>query len=153
MFNGWALGPLHASALAFLPSLNASQKTKLQVALNAGIGAVANLPRYGHFNLSELRAQLRIPNIEQITEKTILFAAWKKKSEFNELNNSLTGPSTRSRAQGNIPQPIQKGPMGKAISTSIACGWNRLPLAIKRENDATKAKKLINNHVCNSIPF
>ena len=87
LYNGWILGPLHASAIAFLPSLNSSQKQKLQVAMNAGVRAIANLPRYGHFDLSKLRSELRMQNINQITEKTILLAAWKKRGEFLDRNN------------------------------------------------------------------
>jgi len=92
-------------------------------------------------------------NINQITEKTILRAAWKKRGEFLDRNNSLVGPSTRSRAKGNIPQPVQKGLFGKMVSSSIDCGWNRLPSQIKYETDAKKAKTLITNHVCNTIKF
>ena len=147
LYNGWILGPLHASALAFLPNLNSSQRHDLQVAMNAGVRAVANIPKYGYFNISDLRSRLNILSIEQITEKIILQAAWKRKGEFLEVNNSLSGPSTRSRAKGNIPHPIQKGYLGKMISTSLRRGWNRLPIAIKHEDNATKAKKLIRDYI------
>jgi len=143
LYNGWILGPLHASALAFLPTLNSTQRHNLQVAMNAGVRAVANIPKYGYFNLSAIRSQLKIHTLEQITEKMILQAAWKRKTEFRELCNTLTGPSTRSKAQGNLPHPNQKGHLGKMVSTSILCGWNRLPLAIKIEDDMRKAKKMI----------
>jgi len=148
LYNGWILGPLHASALAFLPILNSSQLHDLQVALNAGVRAVVNLPKYGHFKLTDIRSHLGIMSIEQIKEKIILQAAWKRREQFQELNNSLSGPSTRSRAKGNIPHPIQKGTLNKMISTSVSCGWNRLPLDIKLEEDAKKAKKMIANFVC-----
>ena len=147
LYNGWILGPLHASAIAFLPSINSLQKQKLQVAMNAGIRAVANLPHYGYHNLSEIRSQLKIQNIDVITEKIILCAAWKRRNDFNEMNTSLNGPSTRTRAKGNIPHPKQKGPLGKMTSTIITCGWNRLPVHIKHEENASKAKKKIVQYV------
>jgi len=80
LFGGWILGSVYANGIAYLPLLNISQSQRLQVAMNAGVRAVANLPRYGQANLSDIREKLKIPSIEQITEKVILDAAWKKES-------------------------------------------------------------------------
>ena len=116
--------------------------------MNAGVRAVANLPKYGHFNLTEIRTHLGIQSVVQIKEKVILQAAWKRRDQYQELNQSLSGPSTRSRAKGNVPHPIRKGPLNKMISTSLSCGWNRLPITIKFEEDAKKAKRMIAEFVC-----
>ena len=43
LFNGWVLGPLYASALAFLPLLNITQRQKIQVAMNSGIRAILQI--------------------------------------------------------------------------------------------------------------
>ena len=115
--------------------------------MNAGVRAVANLPRYGYFNLTEVRSYFKIPSVDQVTEKVVLFAAWRNRNMFKELNSSLKGPSTRSRAKGNVPHPIQKGPLGKVSSTPITSGWNRLPLHIKSVENTATAKRLINKHV------
>ena len=151
LFCGWIMGPIHCNALAFLPIINASQRQSLQVALNAGVRAVANIPPYGHANLTNIREKLGIPNINQITEKVILSAAWKQRAHFRQTNSQLEGPSTRARSNGNIPQPVQKGFNSNLISTAIACGWNRLPLSIKNENSSIKARLLIKRHVAHNV--
>ena len=81
--------------------------------------------------------------IDQITEKVILSASWKNRFQYRSQKNDMSGPKTRARSKGNIPQPKQTGLHGKMISTALVSGWNRLPLAIKDEEDAQKAKQLI----------
>jgi len=149
LFNGWFLGPLYASALAFLPVMNTAQRQKIQVAMNSGVRAIANIPQYGHHNLSALRKKLGIPSIDQITENLVQMAAWKQRDRFLTQVTNMSGPETRSRALGKVIQPIQKGYLGQMVSTAVACGWNRLPNEIKSENNPTKAKKLIRHNIQN----
>jgi len=151
LFSGWIMGPIYSNAIAYLPLINASQQQALQVAINAGVRAVANIPPYGYANLTTIREKLGLPNIYQITEKVILTAAWKQKSQCLQENKQLEGPSTRARAKGNIPQPMQKGALANMVSTTIACGWNRLPYHIKNEDDFYKAKEAIKKHVFSHV--
>ena len=116
-----------------------------QVAMNAGVRAVANIPRYGQANMTAIRSRLGIPSVEQISEKVILSASWKNREFFRSQNNGMSGPQTRSRTNGNLPQPVQKGVYGKMVSTALISGWNRLPIDIKNEDDPQKAKNLIKN--------
>ena len=143
LFGGWILGSLYANAIAYLPLLTVTQRQKMQVAMNAGVRAVVNMPHYGQANLSSIREKLKIPSIDQITEKVILSASWKNRFQYRSQKNDMSGPKTRARSKGNIPQPKQTGLHGKMISTALVSGWNRLPLAIKDEEDAQKAKQLI----------
>ena len=147
LFNGWVLGPLYASAISFLPLLNATQRQKLQVAMNSGIRAVSNIPHYGRHNISALRSKLGIPSIAQITDILVLTAAWNRREHFQTQALNMSGPSTRSREKGNVPQPVQKGYLGQMVATAVSCGWNRLPKNIKSENNTLKAKKLIRQHI------
>jgi len=145
LFGGWVLGSIYANAIAYLPLLNITQRQKLQVAMNAGVRAVANIPRFGQANMTAIRSRLGIPSVEQISEKVILSASWKNREFFRSQNNGMSGPQTRSRTNGNLPQPVQKGVYGKMVSTALVSGWNRLPIAIKNEDDPQKAKTLIKN--------
>ena len=90
---------------------------------------------------------MKIPSIEQITEKVILDAAWKKRELFRNENHAMSGPKTRARANGKVNHPIQKGYFGRMISTALVGGWNRLPSVIKDEDNAKRAKNMIKNLV------
>jgi len=135
--------------LAFLPLLNITKRQQIQVAMNSGIRAIANIPHYGQYNLSALCSQLGIPSVDQITEILVQTAAWKQRDHFNMQAMKMSEPSTRSRAQGNVPQSNQQGYMGQMVSTAVTCGWNRLPKILKSENNSTKAKKLIRQFILN----
>ena len=150
LFCGWILGPIHCNALAFLPLINASQRQSLQVALNAGVRAVANIPPYGHANLTKIREKLGIPNILQITEKVILSAAWKQRAQFQQANSQLDLRLVQSQTETSLSQ-YKKGFHGNLISTAIACGWNRLPITIKNEDSSLKARLLIKNHISHTV--
>ena len=145
LFNGWVLGSVHSNCLAFLPHLNDQQMNKLQISMNAGIRAVVNIPRYGQAPLSDIRSSLQIPSIHNILDKTILLEAWKRRSEFSPL--SLLGPTTRARAKGNIPHPVQKGYNGQTTATKAMLAWNNLPLDVKSCSSFRRAKSLIKKFV------
>ena len=105
LFNGWVLGPLYASAISFLPLLNATQRQKLQVAMNSGIRAVSNIPQYGHHNISALRSKLGIPSIAQITDILVLTVAWNRREHFQTQALNMSGPSTKGKGERSPTSP------------------------------------------------
>ena len=144
LYMGWIQGTICSNGTAYLPLLTQGQAESLQTSANAGIRSVANLPRRSsHISISSIRKILNILSIAEITEKLILTHAWKTREKIAPQNQS--GPTTRSRSQGNVPQPNQQGIRSKMISTFATCAFNRLPLEVKIEKDSKKAKRLIKN--------
>ena len=147
LYMGWVQGTLCSNGTAYLPLLTQSQLDLLQISCNAAIRSVAKLPRKSsHISISTVRNTLNIMPVTKIADKLILTHAWKKRRLL--LPMELPGPCTRSRARGNNPQPVQKGIIGKMISTLAASAFNKLPLDLKLEESASKAKfqikKLVN---------
>ena len=144
LFNGWILGLVHCNGLVYLPNATAEQLNELQCAMNSGIRAVCNIPKYGIAPLSKIRNTLHLPSIFDIRDKILMIHAWKNRELFKPLTN---GPLTRSKANGNLPQPNQKGILGTLTSTHALCAWNKAPLDVKRASTAASAKRLITKHI------
>jgi len=149
LFNSWAIGALQHNALAYLPNLSISNKSSIEVAYNAGIRSVIGLPKYGPAPISKLRKELKLPSVDDVTEKTLLVSAWKclRNPQSNSL---LEGPTTRGRSQKNLPHPEQKGHWGKTTESHLIKAWNRLPLYLKEEDNIRKVrynvKKMLLSH-------
>jgi len=119
----------------------------IQIAANAAIRSIANLPRRSaHISISSISQSLniRVPSISDITEKLILTRAWKTYDKIAQPNQ--TGPTTRSHSQGNVPQPNQQGILAKMINTLSICAFNRLPLEWKLK--ITRKKPNISSRKC-----
>jgi len=142
LYMGWVQGVLCSNAPAFLPLVSKTQANELQTSCNAAIRSVANIPRHSQdsFSISTVRTQLNIMSVAAITEKINLTQAWKSRGTLRALNLDSKGPTTRAKSNGNVPQPIQKGMRGKLVSTQAHCAFNRLPKAIKEEDNETNAK-------------
>ena len=146
LYMGWVQGTLCSNGTAYLPLLTKTQSDSLQTSCNAAIRSVANLPRKSsHISITSVRNSLNIMPVTKIAEKLILTHAWKNRRVL--LPKELPGPCTRSRSRGNNPQPIQKGVIGKMVSTLATSAFNKLPLDIKLEESSSKAnyqiKKLV----------
>ena len=139
LYMGWVQGTLCSNGTAYLPLLTKTQSDSLQTSCNAAIRSVANLPRKSsHISITSVRNSLNIMPVTKIAEKLILTHAWKNRRVL--LPKELPGPCTRSRSRGNNPQPIQKGVIGKMVSTLATSAFNKLPLDIKLEESFSKAK-------------
>ena len=62
--------------------------------------------------------------------------------EFMKLQSN-GGMETRARKKLNLIAPDQRGWRGKKVATKIQQIWNSIPLTIKMENNAVKAKKAL----------
>jgi len=142
LYFAWTQGSLLSNGLAFLPRLNSGQELKLQVACNSAIRAILRLPRYGYLPLSSLRQQLRIPSVEELSNKLILEAAWKK-NYLAVTNRNLPGATTRARSNLEMIHPNQNGHRSHMISTKCDIAWNELPIAIKMEPVKSRAFNMI----------
>jgi len=140
LYNGWILGLVHSNGLAYLPCATKEQLSEIQCALNSGIRAIFNIPKFGYAPLSELRNKLRLPSIHNIRDKILMMHAWRIRDQFSIKTE---GPTTRSRAKGNLPQPDQKGILGTLTSTLTICAWNKAPLSVKLAPNAASAKREI----------
>ena len=147
LFNGWMLGSLHSNCLVFLPHLNDQHIQDLQCAMNAGVRAVEGIPRRGQAPLSEIRAKLNIPSVKNVRDKVLMFNAWKHSHLIAPAPGSLSGPTTRARSRGNVPQPIQSGFIGKTTLSKLTCAWNSMPLEIKNCTSVKSVKALIKKHI------
>ena len=142
LYMGWVQGILCSNGCAYLPLLTKSQSQMLQTSCNCAIRSVAKLPRKSYdLSISNVRKHLKILSVDEVAEKLILTHAWKNRSNLKPIE--IVGPITRSRSQGNIPQPNQKGMFGKMILTQSKCAFNKLTIEAKSENDPLKAKKII----------
>jgi len=116
VFNGWIRSLPTCNALAYLPHLNSSQLQQLNAAYNSGIRSIFKLPKKGYAPITELCERIRVPNIYQIKEYSILLEAWRRRSSFNV---QLKGPTSRGRAKLNVPLPNTKGMAGKILSNIL----------------------------------
>jgi hypothetical protein len=140
LYMGWVQGVLCSNGPAYLPLLTLDQLDSLQTACNSAIRSVANLPRKSvDISISSVRQTLKIQSVSALANKLITMHAWKNRKIL--MPKETAGPNTRSRSRGNIPQPIQKGVLGKMISTLAKCAFNRIPLHIKLEDNANVAKR------------
>jgi len=146
LYFAWSQGSLMSNALAFLPRLNHNQLKNIQTAANSAVRAILGLPRVGHFPISHLREQLKIPSVTDIRDRLLCVAAWKK---FSANSGSLdrNGPLTRSKSDGKFIHPVQKGFRAHMIDTKIVAAWNDLPKSVKEERRQAQALKLIKDHV------
>ena len=110
--------------------------------MNSGIRAILRKPKYGYFPISSFRASLELETIEAIRDKIVGFEAWKQRREFMKLQSN-GGMETRARKKLNLIAPDQRGWRGKKVATKIRQSWNTIPLTIKMENNAGKAKKAL----------
>jgi len=140
VFNGWIRSLPTCNALAYLPHLNSSQLQQLNAAYNSGIRSIFKLPKKGYAPITELCERIRVPNIYQIKEYSILLEAWRRRSSFNV---QFIGPTTRGRAKLNVPLPNTKGMAGKILSNILVEYWNKLPTETKLENCPNRAKYAI----------
>ena len=81
MYNGWIGGRLLSNATAYLPLLSGRQKHEIQTACNSGVRAVAGLPRWGHFPLTETRKLHGIDSVEKTCQILTLHEGWKLQPE------------------------------------------------------------------------
>ena len=133
-----------ANARAYLPLVTDTQVQELQIACNAGIRAVAGLPRRGHYPVSKHRRRLGINSVGQTQESILLQGAWK-------LQPIARGnPRTRHQAKGNVKLPSLSGWSGKMMKTRTLEAWNRLPSEIRAEESEIKMKKMAKEHVIKS---
>jgi len=86
---------------------------------------------------------MNILSVQDLADKAVLTQAWKSRS-LHQMKCS-EGPVTRSRSNGNVPHPDQKGWRGKQISTLAKCAFNSLPKDCKETNDSQEAKIAIMN--------
>ena len=142
LYMGWVQGALCSNGSAYLPLLSQAQASMLQTSCNSAIRSVAKLPRKSYdISITNVRKNLNILSVENIADKLILTHAWKERAKYQQTKP--TGPTTRSRSQGNIPQPNQKGMLGKMIATNSRCAFNKLPLEVKLDNNPRRVKKNI----------
>ena len=146
LYFAWMQGCLLANGLAFLPRINTSEKNKIQVACNSAIRAVLRLPRFGKVPINAHRNQLRIPSVEDLTKKLLQEAAWMK-YQSSMSNQSLSGPTTRSRSNLMKIHPLQTGYHNQMISTKCDIAWNDLPKEAKMEPSKNKAFNIIKKSI------
>ena len=130
-----------ANARAYLPLITDTQCQELQISCNAGIRAVAGLPRRGHYPVSEHRRRLGIHSVSQTQESILLQEAWKRKPSPRE------DPRTREQVKGNVKLPALSGWSGKMMKTRTLEAWNRLPSEIRDERSEVKVKRMVKEHV------
>ena len=119
---------------------------KISLAYNSGIRAIFRLPKKGYAPINDLCARIQIPTIDQIKEELLLMEAWKRRSCFTIPTE---GPTTRGRANLNVPLPNMKGMSGKLLNNILCEYWNKLPLATKLETNTKKAKLIIRRQALN----
>jgi len=151
LFNGWIQSQIYYNARIVLPSLNKSDLSTLQTACNSGIRAVWGLPKYGYADITNIRAQLKIPSVETIMEQKLLEAAWKAFSSSTQDKDFHQGPLTRSKKLLQLRHPIQHGHLGKTSTSIITNAWNRMPYNIKTESVFKVAKSKIKEHCLSHI--
>ena len=106
LFNGWIRGLVHSNGLAYLPFLNQNELNDIQVAMNSGIRAMFGLRRFGNDPIGDLRKDLKIPTILEITKYVVQKAVWASRDKF--LSYESRGPMTRNRSKMNLPLPDEK---------------------------------------------
>jgi len=140
LFMGWCLGQIYSNGLVFLASATQKELNSIQVAMNAGVRAIYNLPRYGYVEASVLRSKLMLPSVETIKSRILSIEAWKRFSKNNDMVLS-SGPTTRGRKNKKMPLPDLKGHKGKLFGNLLVSFWNKLPLDIKNQENTTGAKR------------
>jgi len=146
LFNGWIRSIATCNGLAYIPYLCGSLLQKISSAYNSGIRAIFRLPKKGYAPIKDLCARIQIPTIDQIKEELLLMEAWKRRSCFTIPTE---GPTTRGRANLNVPLPNMKGMSGKLLNNILCEYWNKLPLATKLETNTKKAKLIIRRQALN----
>ena len=141
LYHGWIGGNIMANARAFLPLITDTQTQELQTACNAGIRAVAGLPRRGHHPVSETRKRLGIQSVSQTQDSILFQAAWR------ERPNPAKSPRTRQQFKGDVKLPVLSGWSGKMMKTKTLEAWNRLPTEIRSEKSELRMKKMVKEHV------
>ena len=142
LYMGWVQGTLCSNGAAYLPLLNKTQLDSLQSASNYAIRSVVKLPRRSiDISITDVRQKLNIMSIRTLANKAILTQAWKDRAFLRPTYEE--GPSTRSRSNGNVPHPDQKGILGKMIRTKALLAFNHLPITCKDEDSEGKAKRII----------
>ena len=68
LYFAWSQGSLMSNALSFLPRLNYNQMKNIQTAANSAVRAILGLPQVGHFPISHLREQLKIPSVTDVRD-------------------------------------------------------------------------------------
>ena len=145
LFNGWIRGLVHSNGLAYLPFLNKNELKDIQVAMNSGIRAMFGLRRFGNDPIGDLRKDLKIPTILEITKYVVHKAAWASRDKF--LSYESRGPMTRNRSKMNLPLPDEKGWRGKMVSTILFKAWNELSCVVKSCNIEEKVKYLLKREI------
>ena len=141
LYHSWIGGRLLSNSGAYLPLVTETQINELQTACNTAIRAVAGLPRRGQYPLTDTRRALSIDSVSGLSRINLLEEAWKMKPS-QEANRT-----TRSVVNGKLKLPKKTGWTGKMIQTKRLEAWNDLPLEIKFEKNATKAKWMIKSFV------
>ena len=139
LFSGWILGLINSNGLAYLPSATKSELSDLQTAMNAGIRAIIGIPRFGFYNISDIRKKLHLPSVEDLKRRIVSIEAWKRLAFHNEAHN-CTGPTTRARKNLKLPLPDQRGHRGKMTISHLTPAWNNLPLSIKTMESISNVK-------------
>jgi len=145
LYNAWIKGTVMSNGLAYLPCLNKDQLNEIQTAMNSGIRAILQKPKFGHLPISLYREKLRLESIEEIRDKLVAYEAWKRKHHLMEQHQSTTGMETRARRNLKLIAPDQRGWRGKKVETKVKQMWNKIPTNIKFEDNAKIAKKCIKN--------
>ena len=144
LYMGWVQGALCSNGSVYLPLLTQTETDTLQTACNAAIRSIIKLPRKSwDVSISLIRKKMNILSVQDLADKAVLTEAWKSRN-LHQMKCS-EGPVTRSRSNGNVPHPDQKGWRGKQISTLAKCAFNSLPKDCKETNDSQKAKIAIMN--------
>ena len=138
LFNGWCLGLVYSNALAYLPWINDTQLNTIQTALNSGVRAVFGGPRYGQWNVTEARNNLRIPTVRNIRDELLAYEAWKNRENFiSEHSHSHHTRSKDVRVPKRLSRHLER------LDTHVRRSWNNLPLEIRYEMSPTRAKEAI----------
>lgn len=139
LYHGWVGGKLHCNARAYMPSLSESEIEKLQTAANAAVRAVGGRPRKGVLDVSKLRRDLRIQSVRDVKRSYEMLEAWERREHFR-LECESRERSTRSKTEGRVCAPDQRGHKKYLTSTIAANTWNALPDFVRDTNNKMRAK-------------
>ncbi len=132
------MGSVYSNGLAYLPFLTKGQHLDIKTAMNFGVRAIFNLPRYGKQPLRALRVKLKIPSISEVTKLVITKEAWKKRKE--SVVSEYAGPKTRNRSNLKLPVLDKKGWSGSSLKAVLVSAWNDLPLSLKMSESPSFVK-------------
>ena len=75
-------GIVLSNAEVYLPFITATLKTKLQIAYNSALRAMAGLKRRGKVDIVPVRKEFSIPTVDQMTRYITIRSVWRNRFDY-----------------------------------------------------------------------